>query len=255
MIGSRPRVTIGGLITARTASTRLPGKALIEIAGVPLIVLLIERVRACRACSQVVLCTTTSSEDDELARTATGQGVPVYRGPNEAVAQRLAGAVHRFAFDHFARITGDNPLCAGPLLDMAITSHVQNDADYTSVSGVFVGGATEVISARAIQIIAERAVEPGNTEYLSWYLDNSELFRVNRLTADAAYGRPHRLTLDTAEDLEVMRALYDALYKPGIPVDGLRALDWLDTHPEIARINRDVRGKLDRRDLNLALHP
>ena len=122
------------------------------------------------------------------------------------------------------------------------------------MSGVFEGGDSEIISARALQAIAERAVRSENTEYLSWYLDDPTVFRSNRVAADPRYWREYRLTLDTADDLAVIRAIYDALYEPGRPIDVLRALEWLDANPHVARMNRAAGPKVARRDLNLDLY-
>ena len=46
---AREKQRVGALICARLASTRLPGKALVEIANVESIALLIERVKACES--------------------------------------------------------------------------------------------------------------------------------------------------------------------------------------------------------------
>jgi spore coat polysaccharide biosynthesis protein SpsF (cytidylyltransferase family) len=53
-----------------------------------------------------------------------------------------------------------------------------------------------------------------------------------------------RLTLDTAEDLDVIRRVSAAL-GPG-PFGLAETLAWLDAHPEVAGINRHVRQKLAR---------
>ena len=111
-----------------------------------------------------------------------------------------------------------------------------------------------MISAQALEAVADRAVKSENTEYLSWYLDDPTVFKVNRMVADEKYWRDYRLTLDTPEDLEVIRAVYDALYESGKPIDAVEALEWLDNNEEIRRINQGVREKVDRKDLNLDLY-
>jgi spore coat polysaccharide biosynthesis protein SpsF (cytidylyltransferase family) len=245
---------VGALICARVKSARMPGKALVEIAGVEAITLLIERLKTSAACGQIVLCTTTAVEDQALAAIGEREKIGVFRGSSSNVAGRLLGAVRQFGLDDFVRVTGDDPLRCVDLIDLAVESHLRHGADYTHMTGVFLGGDSEVVSARAVETVAERAVKSENTEYLSWYLDDRTVFAVNRMTVDAKYWRPYRLTLDTSEDLEVMRAVYDALYEPGKIVDSLEALEWLDRNEEIARINRDIRSPVDRRDLNLDLN-
>ena len=251
---AREKQRVGALICVRLASTRLPGKALVEIANVESIALLIERVNACESFGHTVLCTTTAPEDQKLAAIATREHIGVFRGSVQNVAQRMWGAVQEFGFDDFVRITGDNLLCCMDLNDLAVESHLRHTADYTYVTGVFLGGDSEVVRAQALEAVADRAVKSENTEYLSWYLDDPTVFKVNRMVADERYWRDYRLTLDTPEDLEVIRAVYDALYEPGRPVDAVEALEWLDNNEEIRRINQGVREKVDRKDLNLDLY-
>lgn len=245
---------VGVLICARTASSRLPGKALIPICGREAIALLIERMKSCRTCQEVVLCTTSNSEDDTLAGIAEREKIGLYRGPDENVALRMWGAAREFELDPIVRVTGDNLLSCVELIDRAVNSHQDQGADYTHTAGVFSGGGSEVISVKALEAIAERAVRSENTEYLAWYLKNSTVFRVHTLRVKAAYRREFRLTLDTPEDLKVIRAIYENLYAPGKPVDALQALDWLDKQGDIARINRGVRPKFRPSDLNLDMY-
>ena len=53
----------------------------------------------------------------------------------------------------------------------------------------------------------------------------------------------YRLTLDEAADYELLRRIYETLYRPGEPVDVIEALAYLDAHPEVARINAHVQQK------------
>ena len=251
---AREKQRLGALICVRSASTRLPEKALVEIANVESIALLIERVKACESFEDIVLCTTMAPEDEKLAAIATRECIDVFRGSAQNVAQRMWGAVQEFGFDNFVRITGDDLLRCIDLIDLAVESHLLHSADYTHVTGVFVGGDSEVISAQALEAVAARAVKSENTEYLSWYLDDPTVFKVNRMVADEKYWRDYRLTLDTPEDLEVIRAVYDALYESGKPIDVVEALEWLDNNEEITRINQGVRLEVDRKDLNLDLY-
>ena len=245
---------IGALIAVRTASTRLPAKALERIEGRESIALVIERLKACKSCEEVVVCTTTSQADDALEAIAAREQVAIYRGHVENVARRLADAAHEFGFDDFVRVTGDDPLRCIDLIDQAVESHRRQSADYTSMTGVFYGGDSEVVSLRALDAIVARAAKPENTEYLSWYLDDPTVFAQNAIAVDGRYWRDYRLTLDTPEDLQVFRALYAALYRPGQPVDAVEALQWLDANPQVAGINRSVRLAVKRSDMNLELN-
>lgn len=251
--GSDVSQSVGILINCRTASTRLPSKALKKICGKETIALLMERMKACRNAAKIVLCTTENPEDDILVEIAEREGISGFRGPNENVALRLLLASREFGFDHIVRVTGDDLLRDIRLIDEAIASHLEHNADYTCMTGVVYSCDTEIISTRALETIVERAACPENTEYLTWYLDDQSAFVCNVIQAPKEYDRGYRITLDTADDLKMFEAVFNALYVPGEALDLLAVLDYLDKHPETAQMNASSKPKLTRDQLDVSL--
>ena len=68
------------IVQARMASTRLPGKVMADISGVPMIRRLIDRLEAVPSIDDLVVATTTEPEDDVLASWLGSSQVPCYRG-------------------------------------------------------------------------------------------------------------------------------------------------------------------------------
>ena len=54
------------IIQARMGSSRLPGKSLLSLAGVPLVGRIIERVKRCKNIDEIVLSIPLNSSDDVL---------------------------------------------------------------------------------------------------------------------------------------------------------------------------------------------
>lgn len=244
---------VGILINCRTASTRLPQKALKKICGKETITLLIERMKSCKNSSRIILCTTERPEDDVLVDIAYRENVEVFRGPDENVALRLLLASRRYNLDHIVRVTGDDLMRDFSLIDDAIESHLKNHADYTYMKRVVYSCDTEIISVRALETIVDRATCPENTEYLTWYLEDKTAFVHNEIVVASDYYRDYRITLDTIEDFRLLEALYEALYDPGHPIDLRDALHYMDTHPELAEINASIRPKLTRTDIDVGM--
>lgn len=253
MTGSDISQNVGILINCRTASTRLPNKALKTICGKETIALLIERMKFCSNKSQIILCTTERDEDDVLVGIANREGIEAFRGPDENVALRLLLASRKYNLDHIVRVTGDDLLRDISLIDQAIESHLKNHADYTYMKGVVYSCDTEIISVRALETIVDRAECPENTEYLTWYLEDETAFVQNEIRAPSKYYRDYRITLDTIEDFKLLEALYEALYKPGCPIDLIDALRYMDEHPDLAKINATIRPKLSRNDIDVSM--
>ena len=76
------------IIQARMGSTRLPGKVMRQVLGIPLIQTLIQRLRLAKSIDQIVLATSTEPVNDPLEALVSGMGIPVYRGSETDVLDR-----------------------------------------------------------------------------------------------------------------------------------------------------------------------
>src|SRR6478735_9362645 len=102
---AQPKVI--GIIPARYASTRLPGKALCAILGTPMIQRVLERSRAARVLDEVWVAT-----DDERIVWAVeqGGGRAILTSPKHpSGTDRLAEAVQKLEADIVVNIQGDQP--------------------------------------------------------------------------------------------------------------------------------------------------
>lgn len=73
------------IIQARMTSTRLPGKVLLPLAGEPMLVRLLERLRRVHRAQGIVIATTTNGTDDPIAALCAQLGVPCHRGSEHDV--------------------------------------------------------------------------------------------------------------------------------------------------------------------------
>lgn len=245
------------LIAVRSASTRLPHKAFAEISGKPAILWLIERVKYSRRVSKIILCTTTLPEDDRFVQIASQCGVSIFRGAETDVMDRFIGAAESVDADIIVRVTGDDLLSDPIYIDKAIDHHLQNNAEYTYVSGLPLGVDREVILVRALKWVHQHARNLNHTEYMSWYLDSPLYLRVATLKADTRHWRPqYSLTLDTYEDLQFIRWVFEQLYRSQVLFTLEEVIDLLDAHPEIALRDTKLLAKVERRDVDthLELH-
>ena len=87
------------IITARTNSSRLPGKATININGVPTISHLIDGLLTSKEADELILCTTTLKEDNILCEIAESKGIKFYRGSVTDKLERWRGACKKFNID------------------------------------------------------------------------------------------------------------------------------------------------------------
>lgn len=105
---------IVGIIPARYASTRFPGKPLHLIAGKPLVQHVVERCRLSRTLADVVVAT----DDPRIADVArTFARVEMTRPEHPSGTDRIAEAAARLGADACVNIQGDEPLMDPDVID------------------------------------------------------------------------------------------------------------------------------------------
>lgn len=122
-------MTVTCTIEARMGSTRLPGKALYCLGGKPIVDYVIESARDSGVADRVILCTTTLEIDNLLAHAAERLGVECFRGPENDVAGRIAGATRENSRVNIF-LTGDNPFVTPDLIAQCYRQFEENEADY-----------------------------------------------------------------------------------------------------------------------------
>lgn len=232
-------------IEARMSSSRLPGKVLADLAGQPVLAVMVDRLGQVPELDAIVIATTANPSDDPVEELACEHGIGVWRGSEQDVMQRVLDAARHHDADIIVELTGDCPLIDPAIVSRVIARYRQGDADYVSNAlrrSYPIGMDTQVFTTAILADAASRTDDPDDREHVSLYLyRNPERYRLANVAAPQALTRPDlRLTLDTAEDLTVLRAVHTALAPEGPDYPLSRILAFLDDRPEIAAVNADV---------------
>lgn len=213
-------------LQVRIESTRLPGKALIDIEGKSVIGHAMEALK--RVPADHYLMVTEEKSVHELERLAGAAGFTVFVGPEDDVLGRYLLSARHYEVDTVVRATGDNPLVSPKLARDIIESHRMRGADYSGFLGMPLGLGVEVISREGLETAGREAVKPFYREHVCPFLyENPELFVVNRPRVSGRYLLEEgRVTLDTEEDLELIRRIFHDLYS-GKPVEADEVVRWL----------------------------
>ena len=215
---------VAALVQARTGSTRLPGKVLEDVGGIPLIAHVLRRLRAARRVDEVVLATTGQEADDALVEVARAEGVDAHRGPEHDVLTRFRGAAEAAGAEAVVRITGDCPLLDPAVVDRVVEALLDDPEPCDYASNVLRrtyprGLDTEALWAKTLARVDELATSAAAREHVTWfaYRERPDLFRLRSVEIDD--GRPDLdWSVDTAEDLERIRTLVSLLERPDEPV-------------------------------------
>lgn len=234
-----------GVLQGRMSSTRLPGKALLPLAGQPMILRQIERIARARRIDRLVVATSVEPTDDPLVQAVEAAGVALHRGPLDDVLARFMGALEAFPAEHVVRLTADCPLADPGLIDATIALHLETGADYASNTPERFawpkGLDVEVMTAAALRRAAAEAATPEAREHVTWNIwRNPDRYRLAWLPCPEDDGDV-RWTVDRPDDYAFVGAVYDALYptKPDFGPEDVRA--FLRARPDLARLGGERR--------------
>ncbi len=214
---------IVGIVPARYASTRFPGKSLALIAGKPLIQHVVERCQKAKSLSEVIVAT----DDSRIADTAKKFcRVEMTRPEHPSGTDRIAEAAARCACDAVVNIQGDEPLIdpavidavAGALAQNEMTTAatpVKNPAEYDNPNVVKVvvnaAGRALYFSRRTIPYLREAASGSVSEQLAAFpFLKHLGIYGYRRETLLRLVQYPAS-PLELAEKLEQLRALENGI--------------------------------------------
>lgn len=224
------------------ASTRLPGKMMMELAEKALIDWVVDSAKAIKNARSIVVATTANEEDSSLANHIEQFGVNCYRGSSEDVLDRFYNAALEYDADPIIRLCGDSPLVSSEYIDQMIERHIKTGSDLThGNTGAPLGTAGEVISFTALKTMHDNAKSSYQREHVTPYIhEHPAQFKITTPNAPDWLRCAHRLTIDEVADLKMFQMLLRELQLKKLRCDLKNAIHVLSKRPDIAEINRAV---------------
>lgn len=232
---------VAAMVAGRLTSTRLPRKALLEVAGRTSVERCLDNCLRFPGVQTVVLATSTAPDDDPLAELTLDPRVRLWRGEADDVIRRYLGAASEWDVDVVVRVTADCLTMSPEVTKILLDEHFSSGADYTRAHRETLGSAPQVFSVDALRRIDELTGGATRSEYMNMYVENNpELFQIHWVDLPGNLVRPRRLTLDYEQDLLMYQALYAELAARGEPADLRNVLAVLEDRPDIAALNDGI---------------
>jgi len=235
---------INVVIQARTGSTRLPGKVLEDLGGHPVLEWVVRAAQAASQIDRVIVATSTLPGDDVVADLADSLGVRVVRGSEDDVLSRYVAALDAYPADAIVRLTADCPLLDPSLIDaVAGVWAAAPTHDYVSTLVVRClprGLDVELVTARALRVVDRIAVGHDRVHVTSLLYAVPTAYRLLGVCVTPP-ANDLRVTLDTREDLALLRALVAEL--PDAPPAWSDVVAVLRARPDLVAINSGVQQK------------
>jgi len=208
-------MSIGAIIQARMGSTRLPGKVLKDVGGDTMLARVIQRTQRARFLDKVVVATTIEAADEAIVAECRRLHIPVFRGNEDDVLDRYYQAARTHQIDTIVRITSDCPLVEPEVIDEVVQTFKMHDSSLDYAANILSprtfprGLDVEVISFEALARTWREDKNPAWREHVTPYIyRNPEKFQVLNVTNETDYSWM-RWTVDTPEDLVLVRRIYD----------------------------------------------
>lgn len=230
------------LVQARMGSSRLPGKVMRPIQGIPMIELLLRRLSKATLVNKIVLATSIDPANRPLADYVRELGYSVFEGSEDDVLDRFSQAAIQHEADVVIRITADCPLIDPELVDQLIREFVRRgNLDYmgNALPPTYPDGLdAEIFTIQALKYAAENAVKPIEREHVTGFILTSGLFRVDNLP----YHEDHsveRWTVDQLEDFQVIENIFNH-FLPVTDFGWLQVLKLKKEHPNLFYPNQKI---------------
>ncbi len=239
------------IVEARYGSSRLPGKVLIPVLGKPMLARMLERVMRSKLADAVVVACPDTTENDAVEAAARTAGADVFRGSEDDVLDRVSGAAAAFGADIIVELTGDCPLHDPAIIDSVVADFLCGGADFAgNIHPYSTPRGTDVRVFRAVDLaeIAATSTDPADREHVSLHFwEHPDRYRCRNVEFPLPPAAANlRLTVDTESDLELVRAIFEALHpaKPQFSVEDVLA--FVDSRPDLREVNAHIRQKAVR---------
>jgi spore coat polysaccharide biosynthesis protein SpsF len=227
------------------SSERLPGKVMMPIAGVPMIGILIERLK--KACLPIIVATSTNIENDQLAEYAKTLGIAVFRGSETNVLERYYFAAKEANAQIIVRVTADNPLIDGVFVRENVEEYWKTNNERTYLTSALSqsypwGMSAEVFSFNLLEEAYKNADHPGEFEHVTPYMHQNKPGNIQIINLKRAEPKhQYRLTVDTPEDFVIIKKLAEDFRCDQLTMEQI--IKVIDDHPALQSINLNTHQK------------
>ena len=239
---------IAFLIIVRMNSKRLKNKAKLKINNYSLIEILVKRLLKIFPKEQIYICTANTGRELFLKRISSKYKINFFAGDKNNIFKRIIDLRKKVKFNHFVRITGDNPFTDAEAINKMIYSHVAKNKEYTYTNSLPVGTKAEIISFKALETANDLAIDKNSSEYMTFFFKRKLFKRCNiKFKKIFNFQNNLHITIDTIEDLILARKL---LYKQSIFINSNKLITLMNLEKK-KFLKKDILPKIKTDEYNV----
>jgi spore coat polysaccharide biosynthesis protein SpsF len=239
---SKKRVVL--IVQARMGSTRLPGKSMMDLAGAPLVGRILERVKRCTKLDDIVLAIPDTKTDRELMRLGESYGIKVFAGSENDLVERYYQAALWSKAEIVGRLPADNATPEPAEIDRIVDHHIALGRPGFSSNLSVIGNSeypdgigAEIFEFSLLKDARTRHNDPRQREHvhLNFYdystgqAVDAAWCPISTIKCPESFRRPDLiLDVNTQEQYEFMRQLYEYLYPKNPQFHIIDTINWYD---------------------------
>ena len=222
------------IVQARMASTRLPGKVLLDLAGKTVLRHVLERCKMIQGAAAVCCTISESSDSNRIEDEAIRSGSIVFRGSESDVLSRYQEAAKSIGCKTIMRVTSDCPLIDPQVCDRVIKLFKTSDCRFATNNSPRswpLGLDCEVFSFETLSLANSKTRDVHDREHVTpWMRKNLPAASIKNLSSAKSDLAQHRWTLDTKADYKFLKKVFKLLRDNSSQTDYKSVLEIIKSH-------------------------
>jgi|TARA_B110000438_G_C15768408_1_gene630703 spore coat polysaccharide biosynthesis protein SpsF len=230
------------VLACRVGSTRLFGKPLQKIGKYTILELLISQIKKSKIISDIVLAISENPGNEVFIDFAKKHRLKFIIGNEKDMLMRLIKGANLVNADIVFRVTTENPYLYWEGIDNSIKQHIKENYDFSMIEPIPSGSGFQIINRKALEISHVKGSSRHHSEHCDLYInEHKNKFKTHIFQPEKILQRSDiRLTVDTPQDLILVREIFDSLIKSKKPIQLEKIIKFLDKNPELLKINSSI---------------
>ena len=200
------------IIEARMNSSRLPGKVLMKIKNLPVIIIMIKRLLKSKLSNEIIVATSLNKKDNILVKVLKKKKIKFFRGSEKNVLKRVIDTCDFYSVNYIVKICGDSPLIDPRIVDDMIAFYKRSKIDYLSNNlklNYPEGMDVEILSLNVLKKSYQLSKSKKNKEHVTYFIKKSKFFKKKNFFSNKKNFYPKlKLTLDYLNDFIFIKKIF-----------------------------------------------
>ncbi len=236
------------IVQARMGSTRLPGKVMKKIVGIPLIGVILKRLKKTKQADKIIVATSNNKNNKILLEYLKKIKASYFCGSENDVLDRFYKAANKYKAKIIVRVTADCPLVDVKIIDDFVKKFKKNKPDYLSntwhLPSTYPDGFDlEVFSydlLKNAQKKANKFQRRNGGVVVSYLRNNTNSFNSVNISSPIKQLPRYRLTVDEEVDLRLVRKIYEN-FNPNIYFGFREVIKFAKKNKKLFQINLNIK--------------